>query len=925
MIVMFGTALSLTNQGSAEETSPPSELTPRSSARVVLIEEFTATWCGHCPNMRAAAEQIANDYGKAQVALLEYHVWDSGNNLDTSKTNDRADDYDVAGIPDLWVDKVYNVHGNQGSVQANYNAIQAHVDNRLNVNSPLSIYSEGLFTSSSITLNATINAPGSVPQSNLKARFVIYENSISDGGNTYHYVVRDMFEQSISNSSFPQEIQRQFTVQGGWNFQNMEAVIFVQVGDSGEILQASNAGINFNFGPHVKTSAPSTLSFDEDSMDSTLDLDNIFEDAENDPMTFSHSGNNKIGVSIGSNGVVTFTPEEDWNGGEVITFKADDGNGVGNHPMIIDVLPVNDPPVVNDQFSGDKSITILEDTPSYGALDLNDIFYDIDGDNLDYIVSAAEHMEVSITDGSVDITPETDWTGEEVLTFTASDAEAVTVDKDITVKVASQNDGPRIQQPLVNITMDEDTVNTDMDLSKVFTDPEGESLFIYADGMTYLTVEIDSDFRVTITPDEDWNGEEVLTFTATDGAAQVKDDVSVTVVPVNDPPTLLRIEGKVFDEGLELEVKEDEESSLGITAEDIDGDDLEHHIDGVDLPESLEIDGTNGEIYILPTNDDVGSYDIMVTVEDGDGETDTKSFTLTVMNENDPPVAVISSPADQANFMVDEMVTLDASGSFDIDVDNVISYLWSSDLEGDLGENKVSTYTFKEPGYHEIILTVADVGGLSSAVTIHLTINADETTETDDGEQNNIEDTGGNVTENTEVDTSSSSDSALGMGKIGGIDVAYVVMSVIIIIIILFIIVLFIRKRKTQPPSQAPSPKPASQPSSQHSTPVQPQPQYQQLKEPNAYQGGSQSSEGSTITPTPLPDPGAPAEAATQRSYLNNEEYSAWNSVSDGFSNPDADPSSNQLDGASAGTAEGALAPTDGPDPQLPAGKIEQY
>jgi hypothetical protein len=37
-------------------------------------------------------------------------------------------------------------------------------------------------------------------------------------------------------------------------------------------------------------------------------------------------------------------------------------------------------------------------------------------------------------------------------------------------------------------------------------------------------------------PDKDWSGQETLTFTASDGIFSISDNVTVTVIPVNDPP-----------------------------------------------------------------------------------------------------------------------------------------------------------------------------------------------------------------------------------------------------------------------------------------------------------------------------------------------------------------------------------------------------
>jgi hypothetical protein len=78
---------------------------------------------------------------------------------------------------------------------------------------------------------------------------------------------------------------------------------------------------------------------------------------------------------------------------------------------------------------------------------------------------------------------------------------------------------------------------------------------------------------------------------------------------------------------------------------------------------------------------------------------------------NTKPSAVISSPADGEDFFVDELFTLDASGSTDIDVDrNNLDFQW---YEGNrlLGEGKVlQNQRFSTLGDHYITLYVGDSG-----------------------------------------------------------------------------------------------------------------------------------------------------------------------------------------------------------------------
>ncbi|EJG0410757.1 tandem-95 repeat protein, partial [Vibrio parahaemolyticus] len=66
----------------------------------------------------------------------------------------------------------------------------------------------------------------------------------------------------------------------------------------------------------------------EDFTPYTIDLNTAFSDVDNvdGELTFSVSGNSNVLVSI-ENGIATISPTADWNGSEILTFKATDPSG----------------------------------------------------------------------------------------------------------------------------------------------------------------------------------------------------------------------------------------------------------------------------------------------------------------------------------------------------------------------------------------------------------------------------------------------------------------------------------------------------------------------------------------------------------------------------------------------------------------------
>ncbi|HGS4992833.1 TPA: tandem-95 repeat protein, partial [Vibrio parahaemolyticus] len=95
-----------------------------------------------------------------------------------------------------------------------------------------------------------------------------------------------------------------------------------------------------NDAPTVENAiADQVLSEDFDAY--TIDLNEVFKDSDSS-LEFSVSGNSNVLVSI-ENGIVTISPTADWNGSEILTFKATDPSGESiSQTVNFTVAPVAD-------------------------------------------------------------------------------------------------------------------------------------------------------------------------------------------------------------------------------------------------------------------------------------------------------------------------------------------------------------------------------------------------------------------------------------------------------------------------------------------------------------------------------------------------------------------------------------------------------
>ena len=198
---------------------------------------------------------------------------------------------------------------------------------------------------------------------------------------------------------------------------------------------------------------------------------------------------------------------------------------------------INDAPV----FMG--SIDDLEwyEHTNY-TFDLSDYFEDPENEPLTYGINATsndKNITAIFSGSSVTFTTTKDWFGEDWIVFYASDGEKNVNSNNITLRVLSVEDYP-IYTIISNQTINEDT-NLTLDLSQYFSDPNGDLLeyFVeYQEENSHLNVIIAGDI-VKVTPEENWFGEEMIGFRASDGDHETAgSNFSIRINSVNDKPVL---------------------------------------------------------------------------------------------------------------------------------------------------------------------------------------------------------------------------------------------------------------------------------------------------------------------------------------------------------------------------------------------------
>ncbi|MGF1851013.1 tandem-95 repeat protein [Vibrio satsumensis] len=204
-----------------------------------------------------------------------------------------------------------------------------------------------------------------------------------------------------------------------------------------------------------------------------------------------------------------------------------------------------------------------------------------------------------------------------------------------------------------------------------------------------VTITDNGDGTYTLTPDADFNGDVSFTFDVSDGDDVISTNLELTVSPVNDGPEAQDQAFTVNEDGVLTFTDQD----LLTGATDIEGDDLS--VEGVTYTgaDGVLTDNGDGTYSFAPNENFNGDVNFSFNVSDGT-DTVTANIDVSVMPENDPPVAGSTSYTvheDNSITISNEQLLANSS---DIEGEVAIDSVTYSGSDGVLEINGNGTYTF---------------------------------------------------------------------------------------------------------------------------------------------------------------------------------------------------------------------------------------
>ena len=423
---------------------------------------------------------------------------------------------------------------------------------------------------------------------------------------------------------------------------------------------------------------------------------------------------------ISEDGLISFEPVAEMRGVHQVDLYVTDSQGAVDSTSFQLVILLSNQLVEVLAPIADQEID--EDAQPGEFVDLDDVFFDPDGQRLSY---SFEYISDDNPDGiwitfdqetfAATLYLLTDFFGEVQVIVTADDRAGSTASDTFNVVVNPINDPPRQIGALAEtLELDEDPGRVDIaDLDDVFEDVDNLEIDFSVEGDDNLGADIDNENVLFIDPAQDWSGEETITITVDDNVGafggprrinignanaswvdlwgaparrpnrddQITRDIVITVHPVNDAPYVIQ--------GID-DLVEQEDPGRTVIADltqvfaDVEDDQLVY--DYVrDIPDELRMAIENNELVMTP-DDNFNLPDpveVTVTATDPSDSTVTESFMLSLNPVNDAPVVENPIPNQpvEGEFLEDE-------GPWDIiDLDDVFT---------DVDEGDVLEYRIEE-------------------------------------------------------------------------------------------------------------------------------------------------------------------------------------------------------------------------------------
>ena len=419
-------------------------------------------------------------------------------------------------------------------------------------------------------------------------------------------------------------------------------------------------------------------------------------------------------VTLNDDGTVNYLPNVNFNGVDTITYSVSDGlGGVTTGELKISVEAVNDAPVV----TGEQVNAVQNESIDAIAVLLND--EDPDGNPLTVEAAVASNggtVEIN-GDGTLKYTPAPDFVGEETLTYTVIDGQGGRVEGQVTVSVASLDDGPVANDD--SVVVEEGAQLVSLDVLGNDRVADGETLTVVsASSEQGATVVINDDGTLDYQAPANYTGVDVVTYTVRDSQGrESQSTLTVTVNDVNDAPVASDDSTTALQAAL-LE-------NINVLANDTDPENNALTvIEAVSANGATVVINADGTLNYQSAEGFSGLDTVSYTISDGAGGTSVATLSVTVELGATPPVAVNDGVGAVEDTLLENINVLENDTDANNDALTVTAAV--STAGGAVTINADGTLNYLPPanftGEDTITYTISDGNEGTSTATVTVTV-----------------------------------------------------------------------------------------------------------------------------------------------------------------------------------------------------------
>lgn len=385
--------------------------------------------------------------------------------------------------------------------------------------------------------------------------------------------------------------------------------------------------------PEITQGATTSITLDEDSS-TTLALNAT--DQEDETLTWSIQTQATSGTATvsgtGASKVVTYSTNQDAEGSDSFVVQVSDGTSSATIIVSVTITGINDAPVITQ--GGSTAISVTNGAAKSLALNATDI----ENDALTWSIQTQGTLGTAVASGTgnsktITYTPNESSTSTDTFSVQVSDGDLTDLIT-VTVTMSETNDAPVIiEGSTTNLTGTEDIVESHI-LNA--TDIDGDiltwSISTQAINGTAVASGTGDSKSISYTPNNDFEGSDSYIVEVSDGTLSDFITVSVTVIAVNDAPTIAQ------GESISLNTTEDTNGTLSLGATDIENDTITWSILTQGIKGSAVIDGTGqtNSVTYTPNTSETGADSFVVQISDGD-LTDSITVNVDIAADGEEP------------------------------------------------------------------------------------------------------------------------------------------------------------------------------------------------------------------------------------------------------------------------------------------------